>query len=189
MYIYIYYIDTMFLIYDDLYFNIEIKCKYDDIIDKLFISKFINNINEFFIWASFSGHYKIVKLLSKNKRINPNNENNYAIRMACMNKYLKIIKLLLKDKRVDPSDVNNYAIRCAAENGYYKIVKLLLKDKRVDPSDKNNEAIQLAYENGYYKIIKLLLKDRRIDKNDQTIKNIINKLKHLSKTFFAEIFS
>jgi hypothetical protein len=70
----------MFLIYDDLCSNIEIKCKYNNIIDKIFIlkfinkifiSKFINNINYLFIWLSRNRYYKIIKLLLKDKRVDP----------------------------------------------------------------------------------------------------------------------
>ena len=61
----------MFLIYDDLCSNIEIKCKYNNIIDKIFILKFINKINDLFIWLSRNRYYKIIKLSLKDKRVDP----------------------------------------------------------------------------------------------------------------------
>ena len=103
----------MFLIYDDLCSNIEIKYKYGYIFDKtfiskfinkIFISKFINNINDLFIQLSRYGYDKIVKLLLKHKQVDPSYNNNYAIRSASVNGYYKIVKLLLKDKRIDKND-------------------------------------------------------------------------------------
>jgi ankyrin repeat protein len=128
----------MFLIYDDLCSNIEIKCKYNNIIDKIFILKFINKINDLFIWLSRNRYYKIIKSSSIYKRVNPSNSNR-AIQWASRNGHLEIVKLLLKDKRVDPGDNNNYAIKWAFTNKYYKVVKLLLKDERVDPNNNNKK--------------------------------------------------
>jgi hypothetical protein len=54
-----------------------------------------------------SQHSQIIKVLLSDPRVDPSDENNYAIRLASYYGYLKIVKLLLSDPRVDPSDENN----------------------------------------------------------------------------------
>ena len=81
-------------------------------------------------------YIKIVKILLKDERVDPSDQNNDAIQWASNNGYYKIVKLLLKDKRVNPSVHNNFVIKTASENGCYKVVKLLLKDKRIDKNDQ-----------------------------------------------------
>ena len=84
-----------------------------------------------FFDASQNGHYNVVKLLLEDKRVNPADNNNWAINLASENGHFNIIKLLLRDKRVNPVDENNLAIQWASEYGHYNIIKLLLGDNRV----------------------------------------------------------
>ncbi|MDB4769535.1 ankyrin repeat domain-containing protein [bacterium] len=92
--------------------------------------------------------YKIANLLlnyvpephlNMNK-VDPSDQNNYAIRNAAASGLYKVVEMLLNYvpsegmPEVDPSADNNFAIRKARENGYGKIVKLLLKNKKVNPS-------------------------------------------------------
>ncbi|MDB4726487.1 ankyrin repeat domain-containing protein [bacterium] len=74
---------------------------------------------------------EIVTILLEEKRVDPSDNYNYAIRKASEYGRDKVVKLLLEDERVDPSDNYNYAIRYASNNGHDKVVKLLLEDKRV----------------------------------------------------------
>ena len=48
-----------------------------------------------------------VEILLKDKRVDPSDKNNQAIRFASYYGNPRIVKLLLKDSRVDPSDENN----------------------------------------------------------------------------------
>lgn len=52
-----------------------------------------------------------VRVLLKDKRVDPSDRGNFAIREASKNGHVSTIKVLLKDKRVDHSDRDNYAIR------------------------------------------------------------------------------
>jgi len=99
----------------------------------LFLSPFISKKNKqnYFKEAILQNHTNTIKILLKDKRVNPADDDNYAIKRASYNGHLEIVKLLLKDKRVNPADDNNYAIIWASENGHLEIVKLL-KDKRVN---------------------------------------------------------
>ena len=76
-------------------------------------------------YASRNGYLEIVKPLLSDSRVDPSDDNNYAIRWASENGHLEIVELLLSDLRVDPSDDDNYAIKEASNNGYVKIVNLL----------------------------------------------------------------
>ncbi len=107
-----------------------------------------------------------VKILLKDRRVDPRSEDNKAIRIASQNGHLGVVKELLKDSRVDPSAEDNKAIQMASENGHLKVVKELLKDSRVDPGGDNNWAIHFASENGHLGVVKELLKDPRVDPRD-----------------------
>ena len=98
----------------------------------------------------------------KDKRVDPSDKDNYAIRWASYNGHLEVVKVLLKDKRVDPSEYKNDAIQFASRLDHLEVVKALLKDKRVDPSDVDNYAIREASKYGYLEVVKLLLKNPRV---------------------------
>ena len=54
------------------------------------------------------GHYEIVKYLLLDKRVDPSDQNNEALRLAVSNNHEAIIKLLLSDSRVDSKSVLDY---------------------------------------------------------------------------------
>ena len=60
--------------------------------------------------SATNGHFKVVKALLNDKRIQPHN----VIQYACIDGYIDIVELLLNDPRVDPSELNNHAIKSAA---------------------------------------------------------------------------
>ena len=124
------------------------------------------SIQEQFYKSIEDGDIENFNLLMNNKKVDPSDEDNYAIQVASLNGHVDIVKLLLKDKRVNLSVKNNYAIQASSLNGHVDIVKLLLKDKRVNPSVENNYAIRFASYNGHVDIVKLLLKDKRVDPSD-----------------------
>lgn len=47
-----------------------------------------------------NGHTNVVKLLLKDSRVDPSEDDNYSIEYASYNKHMEIIKLLLQDHRV-----------------------------------------------------------------------------------------
>jgi hypothetical protein len=81
-----------------------------------------------------------VKLLLKDKMIDPAIRYNSAIRYASYNGFFEIVKLLLNDNRVNPADVNNSSICCAFKKGHTKIVDLLWKDLRVRNTLNKNDS-------------------------------------------------
>ncbi|MCI0382818.1 MAG: ankyrin repeat domain-containing protein [Chlamydiae bacterium] len=134
-------------------------------IDLIKFNQWINpgaNNNAAIQLASQNGHFKVVKELLEDSRVDPSANNNEAIRNASEKGHLEVVKELLNDPRVDPSTNNNEAIRKASENNHPKVVKELLQDSRVNPSVNYNEAIRVASSIGYSEVVKELLKDRRV---------------------------
>ena len=93
-------------------------------------------------------------------RVDPSDNDNYAI--ICASKYgcLDIVNRLLQDPRVNPADSANKAIRLASRNGHLAVVNRLLQDSRVNPSEYNS--IYWAIKNGHLAVVKRLLQDERV---------------------------
>jgi hypothetical protein len=105
------------------------------------------NIN-FIRYASVLGRNHIVEILLNDKRIDPSDDFNAALRLSSEFGHTKIVKLLLNDERVDPSDYRNYAIKNAFKNNFIDIVGMLWKNNKIKDSLKINDS-------GFYnKIIK-----------------------------------
>lgn len=58
------------------------------------------NINKLFRYSCRYGHLEIVKLLFNDSRVDPSDDDNYAIECAVANNNIQIVKLLLTDSRV-----------------------------------------------------------------------------------------
>ncbi|KAI9350659.1 hypothetical protein BDR26DRAFT_929979 [Obelidium mucronatum] len=119
--------------------------------------------NRLFRWSCRAGYLEAVKLLIKDPRVNPADDNQYAIRCSAEAGEMEVVLLLLQDPRIDPSGKGNYAIRAASTFGKDEIVKVLLADPRVDPSDEGNAAVILAARNGHTDVVRLLMQDARVD--------------------------
>jgi hypothetical protein len=71
------------------------------------------------------GHVEIVRLLLKNKHLDPS--QSYALGEACEHGQLEIVRLLLEDGRVAAEEDDNDAIRTAAKCGHLEIVQILVE--------------------------------------------------------------
>src|SRR3989304_5945772 len=78
---------------------------------------FIDNIQELFKCACKYDQIEVVKLLLQDPKVDPSDQNNYAIRLASRKGHVEVVKLLLQDSRVNPSDHNNEAIGRASNRG------------------------------------------------------------------------
>ena len=105
---------------------------------------------------------KTIQLLLKDKNVEPNFFDNYAICYASKKGYFKVVKLLLNEPSVCPAGDNNYSIRYASKNGHINLVKLLLKDERVNPAAGFNFAICKSYKNQHINIVNLLWQNKKI---------------------------
>jgi ankyrin repeat protein len=63
-------------------------------------------------------------MLLQDNRVDPSDDNNYAIQWAAERGHKEIVEMLLKDKRVDPSD---RSLLYASEFGRTEVVELLLQ--------------------------------------------------------------
>jgi ankyrin repeat protein len=115
--------------------------------------------------AVSTGHVDIIKLLLKDKRVDPfefySEEDSYdALSTSCNYGNIEIVKLLLNDSRVNQYSIHR-AIHWASIGGFLDIVKLLLKNPLVDPSFAYNKSLYEVSKNGYLDILKLLLQNKK----------------------------
>jgi hypothetical protein len=89
--------------------------------------------------AAQYGHTDILKLFLSDKRTNPSDDDNWAIRFSSDNGKYESVKLLLNDSRVNPTVCNNYAIQAAFKRSHTKVVELLWRDKRVKRTLKKDD--------------------------------------------------
>lgn len=146
-----------------------------------------------FVWAVGFGRDKLVDVLLKDKRVQPEKEEESvaeALSIAIARGNNKLVNTLLQDKRINPGADYNRAIKVAAQFGNKEAVELLIKDKRVDPSQedlttsKSNFALQQAYENGHTEIVSLLLKDKRV--SSKLSETELKKYKEMAKKLVRE---
>ena len=97
----------------------------------------VYNLSQGFQLASRNGHLDIVKELLKDNRVDPTDNNNYAIKNAYENGYTNIVKILLDNDYVKNKLTNNDMIKY--EN-YINSMNESLKDKIKGKSD--NELIK-----------------------------------------------
>lgn len=108
--------------------------------------------------------YATMKHLLKEKRVDANGRDNFAIRHAAECGNHQIVRLLLK-YGADPTSCHNYALRYAIKNNHVSTVETLMGDrpsdltKLVNPTIRNNEALSDAIVNNNLEIVKLLLDD------------------------------
>jgi ankyrin repeat protein len=134
----------------------------------------------------------IIKLLLKDVRTNPSDQDNLALINAAIFGYAEIIELLLTDTRVNPLSENNKAIKSAVINGRLVSVIKLIQNSKVKATMINkieadikkpitglnemdigiewmealnelNTRFDDAYFNGDINVVKLLLSNPKIN--------------------------
>ncbi|KAJ3102690.1 hypothetical protein HK100_004327 [Physocladia obscura] len=122
-----------------------------------------SHFHDLFKMASRYGQTNVVRIFLTDKRCNPAEDYDFAIREASARGHTEIVKLLLADSRVNPTVNDNTAIKYASGNGQVGVVKLLLTDPRVNPAANDNEAFKKASYMGHSEVVKLLLADNRVN--------------------------
>lgn len=107
------------------------------------------------IVACTYGNTKIVKILLKNKQIDPSEFENRAIINAACAGFSEIVEILLTYPHVDPSAQNNKAINEASRKSYLKVVDLLIRDPRLNPP---YEAILETIQSGKFDLFEILMR-------------------------------
>jgi len=108
--------------------------------------------NHVFISACKYGKSHVVKMLLKDKNINPAYQDNEAFIIACKYGRYKIVKMLLRDNRIDPTARNNTAFLSICKIGLFKqsairVGKLLIYDLRILTKDTYYIALDYAKKN------------------------------------------
>jgi len=89
------------------------------------------NDNNEIIKASKLGRPDILRILLKNKNLDPSYQDNLAICWASLLGFTEIMKILLNDERIDPSYIINEPLIMAKRRKHNLIVEMILKDYRV----------------------------------------------------------
>lgn len=114
--------------------------------------------------AAERGYSEITRiLLSEHERVNPADNQSYALVLAAEHSQSEVMKLLLLDGRSDPSIRDNIVLTRAIEHGMPDIVKLALLDERSDPNFGDGAFLRMACNYGETGIVQLLLEDGRAD--------------------------
>lgn len=162
---------------------------------------YLTGENYIFCDACRKGDVELVKILVLDGNVEPNINDDCAIRWASFYGHVKVVEFLLEDMRVDPSSKNNWAFEKAMLAQNFKTALRLLSDKRVarrchsentfaflfaytdlcktsktildyfDPSVDNDLFIELC-KREKIEHVKLLLNDGRINPGNQNNKAI-----------------
>ena len=119
--------------------------------------------NKIFLFACDRQYIEMVKLLLKNKTVNPKDLNNDGFRIASFHGNVQLAELLLQNNDIDINEYDSRSLRLACKNGHYNFVRFLIRNQKIDLWDYDNDAIKEAYEYGHLDIFYLLLQDNRIN--------------------------
>lgn len=107
-----------------------VKKRYTDIVRLLLNHKKVTPSSTHIKWAVSGYHVDILKMLLKDGRVNPAEDNLSALSSAMNNQYMDIFKILLKDKRIlnGMGDNLGYFLDRAVTDRRYEYFDLLLKN-------------------------------------------------------------
>jgi ankyrin repeat protein len=135
--------------YDEIEYD-----EYGDVLDEF--SKFIAYIE--------LNDLKNVKKMIDEKRVDPSQNDSFALDRAIFMRNIDIVKLLLQDPRVDPSARENQALETAINRNFSKVIPLLLADPRVDPMSQ--ALLEYVVTKNDIELLELLLADERFDPSE-----------------------
>ena len=101
--------------------------------------------------ASANGHYNVVKLLLEDKRVNPADNNNFAIRWASEYGHYNVVKLLLGDNRVKNSLNITQQLKLLEE----RIANNECNKEEEIPAKKDEEKITVKINNNMFTFPKM----------------------------------
>lgn len=78
-----------------------------------------------FVGAARGGNLSEIESMLKDPTINPAENNNKAIQVACANDHIDVVARLLLDDRVDPTACKHEAFKLAKQNGHVRVIELL----------------------------------------------------------------
>jgi len=118
------------------------------------------------VWAAWSGHEGVVKILLGRDDVNPNNSGrnkHTPLSSATSYGHEGVVKILLGRDDVNPDKpgfLEQTPLCWAARNGHEGVVKILLERDDVNPEKWNNHGktpLCFAAQNGHEGVVKILL--------------------------------
>lgn len=131
--------------------------------EKNHASQDIKDIDIGFAFACGEGYLDLAKKLFKNhSKLNINNHDDCAFRLACRNGHYKVVKWLYNisykyNLTIDMYVYDNDPLRKASKYGHLKIVKFLLCYGGSDIRERDDYAFRLACKNGHINVATCLL--------------------------------
>jgi len=154
-----------------------------------------------FIHACEHNSLKCVRMFLENPKLDPSENDNYALKTTIQNKRMKLLKLLLEDDRIKIDDEREDLLILGVKDDDLKLVKialgagkkklegadafiyacqlnridalrLILKYTLANPGVNSNFALQESIKFGHLDIVKNLLKDKRVDPSAENYKLI-----------------
>ena len=115
------------------------------------------------LWAIYEDKVDVVRYLIQERKFDPSQGYNRAVKLAATQKRAEILSELLKDPRVDPGVDNNFAIISAAQFNAPESVKILLQDPRVLKAGNLGMALDFSVVSGNLETLKILLASPAVD--------------------------
>jgi hypothetical protein len=112
--------------------------------------------------ASQNQSIDIIKILLKDKRVNPSIGINMPIKKAISFNNEEMLKLLLNHNKNIINKSNIELFEFALQKKSFSCLKILIEDGRIDPSKDYNFLIQDLFDEEQHELVELLWKDNRI---------------------------
>ncbi len=113
-------------------------------------------------WASVHGHAEVVRILLRDKRVDPGANYQQCLRSAVAGGFAEVVRELLDDPRVDAATGEDTPLVIASSKGWCEIVSLLLRAEGVDPTRHESLALCVAARQGKTMVVRELLRDGRV---------------------------
>jgi len=126
------------------------------------------------VWAAWSGHEGVVKILLGRDDVNPDNSGrnrHTPLSSAAENGHEGVVKILLRRDDVNPEKpgfLEQTPLCWAAQNGHEGVVKILLERDDVNPENPNEKGrtpLWYAAKNGHEGVVKILLEQDGVNPN------------------------
>ena len=106
---------------------------------------------------------EIVRLLLRDGRIDPTEEDSRVLRGAAEYGKDEIMQALLDDWRVDPNFGDGKPLYWATKFNHHETVRVLLSDPRVDPRAHGHAAFKRALRDNLEEVVREFLRDGRVN--------------------------
>lgn len=143
------------------------------IADKRPITEIKKKLQALFNKAVTNKDQKFVELLLSDKRVDPSDDDNWAIIYACQKEYEDIAKVLLSDERVDPYAKDGFALIRSIADRKFKILKLILSKVKPLSGAYVMAAFLKACKTDTPQLVKIFLESEQINISPNSLDPLI----------------